>query len=72
MTETQMICSLSPAQDKLLKTLVKEMKAVKFFEYEGVIFRGSGYLAALEFAYNNPTGGDFYVWLQDHYAMQRW
>lgn len=69
MTETEMICRLSPEQDKLLRSVAKQMKEVKCFEYEGVIFKGSAYLAALEFAYNNPTGGDFYVWLQDHYTM---
>lgn len=69
MTETEMICSLNPKQDKLLISIYEQMKDVKCFEYEGVVFKGSRRLAALEFAYNNPTGGDFYVWLQDHYTI---
>ncbi len=36
------------------------------FEYEGYIFKGTSYAAKLEFVYNNPTGGDFFVWLQQN------
>ena len=64
-----MISKLSPKQDALLKEVAKLMKEIKCFECEGVIFRGEKFLAALEFAYNNPTGGDFYVWLQQNYTI---
>lgn len=48
--------------------IIRELKTKHFtaFEYEGLIFKGDPYAAKLEFVYNNPTGGDFFVWLQDN------
>jgi hypothetical protein len=46
---------------RLLKT-----KRIEAFEYEGLIFKGNSYDAKIEFFFNNPEGGDFYVWLQDN------
>lgn len=48
--------------------IIRTLKTNKYevFEYEGLIFKGEPYTAKLEFVYNNPEGGDFFVWLQDH------
>ena len=64
-----MITMFTPEQDKLFRSVAKLIKNVECFEYEGVIFRGNRNRAAIEFAWNNPTGGDFYVWLQDNYKI---
>ena len=42
-------------------------RRIEVFQYEGVYFVGHYEMAVACFAENNPTGGDFYVWLQDHY-----
>jgi hypothetical protein len=39
-------------------------KRLEFFEYGGRVFHGNYESAILAFVKNNPTGGDFYVWLQ--------
>ena len=69
MTTTEMIMRFSPRQDEMAKALIRLAKEVKVFEYDGVFFLGDKQQAACEFAYNNPTGGDFYVWLQDNYSI---
>jgi hypothetical protein len=66
---TYMTVTFTPDQSRLFKAVAKQMEKVECFEYQGVIFKGSSFRAAVEFAYNNPTGGDFYVWLQDNYTM---
>lgn len=50
-----------------LKNLLDKCKEWEFFEHEGRIYRGHYITACKEFIKNNPTGGDFSVWLQDHY-----
>jgi hypothetical protein len=42
-------------------------KRLDVFEYGGRYFLANYESAVLCFVQNNPTGGDFYVWLQDHY-----
>lgn len=69
MNTEEMICRFSDRQDALFKKLYSNMKIVDCFEYEGVIFKGNAADAAINFAHNNPTGGDFFVWLQDHYRQ---
>jgi hypothetical protein len=64
-----MTTMFTPKQDELFKSAAKQIKEVEAFEYEGVIFKGNRRRAAVEFAWNNPTGGDLYVWLQDNYSM---
>lgn len=61
---------MSNEQMKLVRSVRPQMKGV-FFEYEGTVFRGDPTRVAMEWAYNNPTGGDFYVWLQDHCEVIR-
>lgn len=57
---------MTPAQDQLKKDAVRETKKINCFECGGLLFKGDRVIAAMEFAYNNPEGGDFYVWLQDN------
>jgi hypothetical protein len=64
-----MTTMFTPRQDELFRSVAKLIKEVEAFEYEGVIFNGNRNRAAIEFAWNNPTGGDFYVWLQDNYPI---
>lgn len=71
MTVEIMRANLSEKQEGLLKNVIKTTEEFNCFMCEGVIFKGDRYIAALEFAYNNPNGGDFYVWLQDNYKMIR-
>lgn len=68
-TYEYMSAMCSPEQDKLRKDVIKQTKEIPCFECGGLLFRGNRGIAALEFAYNNPTGGDFYVWLQQHYKV---
>jgi hypothetical protein len=42
-------------------------KRLDVFEYGGRYFLANYESSVLNFVKNNPTGGDFYVWLQDHY-----
>jgi hypothetical protein len=69
MTREEMSVIMSDKQTELARKLRSEMTAFKCFMYEGVYFKGDATQAALDFAFNNPTGGDFYVWLQDNYQM---
>lgn len=69
MNQDYMISMLSPKQEEILKAVMKQMKKINCFECQGAIFKGTRWKAALEFAYNNPMGGDFYVWLQDNYKQ---
>jgi len=39
------------------------------FQFGSLMFLGNYRTAVELFAKNNPTGGDFYVWLQDNYKI---
>lgn len=69
MTIEEMSTRMSEAQSKLAREVCQQTKEIPCFECGGLLFRGRRTTAAMEFAYNNPTGGDFYVWLQDHYEI---
>lgn len=69
MTVEAMYAILTEQQKKTYTSLKGLAKPVGCFEVEGVLFRGNGFTAKVEFAYNNPEGGDFYVWCQKHYKM---
>lgn len=63
-----MRANLNPNQERILKVVIKETKEIPCFECGGLLFSGDRVTASIEFVYNNPTGGDFYVWLQDNYT----
>jgi hypothetical protein len=68
MTIAEMSIKMSDRQLDILRGLIIKVND-NVFEYEGAIFRGNKQRACWEFAYNNPTGGDFFVWLQDNYQI---
>lgn len=45
------------------------VKIIDAFELEGVVFKGNYSCVVNEFVKNNPTGGDFYVWVSDNYEI---
>ena len=59
-----MSAMIGEKQEQIMKSI--KTRSIEAFEYEGVIFKGNAYAAKLEFVYNNPTGGDFFVWLQQN------
>lgn len=67
MTIEEMSIRFSPKQDELFKKIRPKMKEITCFEWEGVLYKGKAIRAAMDFIWNNPTGGDFHVWLQDNY-----
>lgn len=60
---------MSNEQTRLAREVRKQTKEIPCFECGGLLFQGTAFMACIEFAYNNPTGGDFYVWLNDHYKV---
>lgn len=56
-------------QNKVYEAVKGLAKDVSCFEVHGVLFKGDAWEAKVEFAYNNPLGGDFYVWCQQHRKM---
>lgn len=65
-------CSPKQAQiiiDLLSHDFMKKegIKHLDCFECGGEIFLGSYEWAVREFAYNNPDGGDFCVWVQQKF-----
>lgn len=59
----------SPNQDKIVSDLFKEVKHFGCFEYNCYIFKGNKEYAVMSFAWNNPDGGDLFVWLQDNFQI---
>ncbi len=66
MTTVEMSIRMSDEQIALYQRVRDSIKNVPCFECEGDLFIGDKVEAAMRFAYNNPTGGDFFVWLQDN------
>jgi hypothetical protein len=60
---------LSDEEVERMRNLLKNVKSVQCFEYEGTIFRGDKTRAAMDFVHQTKYPSDFYVWLQDNYKI---
>lgn len=63
------LASFTERQDFIFKSCMKVTSNYQAFECGGLVFKGNRRYAAIEFAKDNPEGGDFFVWLQDHYTL---
>lgn len=59
----------SEEDEKRMRNLLKNIKPIKCFEYEGTIFKGDRLRATLDFVNRNTYPADFYVWLQNNYEI---
>jgi len=57
------------ALNLLRKPFINDVKTHTVFEIGGRYFIGDYMRACESFAYNNPDGGDFIVWLQDNWKQ---
>ncbi len=57
------------AQYALIMKLMNKTEDIQVFEYEGVLYQEYKVDVIKNFVKNNPTGGDFHVWLQQHYSQ---